>query len=497
MQPLSHAQFRNPPARARLAPFWFWNCAMDEELIRHQVAQMARGGCGGFFIHPRQGMTLPYLSKTYFARVRLAVEEARKFGMEVWLYDEYPYPSGIAGGLVTANRPEVRARVLDVAEFSAHQGEAVRREFELGRVVYALAYPVENGAVNWDAGVDLRDEIGVILTRELFWFWPMGHIPTNEKRFMADEGKLVLAWSPPAEVPADEWQICVGVEREQRGFKYYDCFFDPLAPGASEEFLRLTHARYAAELGEFFGETIVGIFTDETEPPAWSPHIERALGLDDAAALIALRRDDHPRAREMRLAWRECALRLFRERWELPIAHWCRAHNLTWGAEKPTWKPSQFWGVAPPATDAGYRRIPAPPEPLTAQLRANHRAAMSAAEACGTSEVRCECFHSLGWGATLRDQKWQFDWLCAQGVNRFTPHAFYATSAGLKKHDAAPSFFAENPYWPHSKMLADYVARLSLAMSSGRERARGRRSSDRKFVERRRSDARRLRALAQ
>lgn len=188
--------------------------------------------------------------------------------------------------------------------------------------------------------------------------------------------------------------------------------------------------------------------------------------------MVAVWKASHPRADEVRLAWRECALKLFQQRWETPIADWCREHNLIWGAEKPTWRPAQFWNVGEPATDAGHRRIPAPPEPLTADLRANARAAIAAAEQCGNETVRCECFHSLGWGATLQDQKWQFDWLCAQGVNRFTPHAFYATSAGLKKHDAAPSFFAENPYWPHFGLLADYVGRLSLAMSCGRETAR-------------------------
>ena len=118
----------------------------------------------------------------------------------------------------------------------------------------------------------LRDEFGVVLTRELFWYWPMAHIPYNEKRFMADEGRLVLEWTPPAATG----KFSLRLRREQRGFKYFDCFFDPLHPGAAAEFIRLTHERYAQAVGEFFGNTIPGIFTDETEPPAWSPHIENA-----------------------------------------------------------------------------------------------------------------------------------------------------------------------------------------------------------------------------
>jgi hypothetical protein len=464
---LSRAAFQFPDARNRMAPFWFWNCAMAPERVRRQVRQMAEAGCGGFFIHPRQGLTLPYLSDEWFERITLAVEEASRYGLQVWLYDEYPYPSGIAGGLVTANHPEFRARTLEGSEFSA--SGFIRHEFELGRLVCALAYPEKDGAVDWGAPLDLRSRIGVVLTREQFWYWPMPPITTNEKRFMADEGRLVLE----TELPAGQWRIFVAVEKEFRGFKYYDCFVDPLVPGAAQEFLRLTHDAYAERLGAYFGTTIPGIFTDETEP-GYSPEVEKALAgqVRLERDWPALRRGDHPHAREIRLLMRECALRLFHERWEEPIAAWCEQHGLIWSAEKPVWRPSQFWHVHQPATDAGHRRVGEPPEPLTIQLRANHRAAMAAAEQCGTTEVRCENFHSLGWGATLQDQKWATDWLAVQGVNRFTPHAFYATSAGLKKHDAAPSFFVENPYWPHFKQLADYTARLSAALSTGRDKAR-------------------------
>jgi hypothetical protein len=465
---LDRAVFRAPNAEPRIAPFWFWNCAMDEERIRRQVRQMTDAGIGGFFIHPRQGLTLPYLSDEWFARVRVAVEAARECGLQAWLYDEYPYPSGIAGGLLTANHPEFRARVLDQSTLDAAGGVLLRHEFPLGRIISALAVPIEAGRVLWDQAQDIRKYFGVVLTREQFWHWPMGHIPYNEKRFMADEGRQVLHWTPPP----GEWKIFVGIETEQRGFKYYDCFFDPLCPGAAQEFLRLTHERYAEHLGEYFGNTIPGIFTDEIEPPPWSPQIEAALDLPLAEVLPALKHDDHPRAMEVRHQFRECALQLFQERWEKPVADWCASHNLIWGAEKPTWRPAQFWNIAEPSTDAGHRRIGAPPEPLTAELRANHRAAMAGAEQSGTERVRCECFHSLGWGATLQDQKWQIDWLTAQGVNRFTPHAFYATSAGLAKHDAAPSFFTENPYWKYFHLLSEYTARLSYAMSCGREVAR-------------------------
>lgn len=187
--------FGNPGARARMAPFWFWNCEMSAQRVRRQVVEMARAGCGGFFIHARQGLSLPYLSQAWFERVRLAVEEARKLGLEAWLYDEFPYPSGIAGGLLTAQRPDLKARVLEHLDWEA-EGET-RREMPLGRLLCALAAPVGERGVEWESALDLRESVGVVLTREQFWLWPMSHIPTNEKRFMADEGRLVLEASLP------------------------------------------------------------------------------------------------------------------------------------------------------------------------------------------------------------------------------------------------------------------------------------------------------------
>lgn len=458
---LTAEEFADPRARARMAPFW--NCEMSAQRVQRQVGEIARVGCGGFFIHARQGLSLPYLSRAWFERVRLAVEEAQKLGLEAWLYDEFPYRSGIAGGLLTAQRPELKERVLQHLDWQG--GGEVRREMPLGRLLCALAAPVRDGSVAWEEAIDLCQHVGVVLSREQFWLWPMGHIPTNEKRFMADEGRLVLQ----TELPPGQWQIYVGIERERSGFKYFGCFFDPLHPDAAQTFLRLTHERYKEHVGEHFGHTIPGIFTDETEPPTWSPHIEAALlgQVDFRCDLPALGHDDHPRAREIRLTVRECALKLFQERWEAPIADWCRRAGLIWAAEKPTWRPSQFAAVAQPSTDAGHRRCGAPPEPLTSELRANHRAAMAAAEHQGNWEVRCENFHSLGWGATLQEQKWGTDWLAAQGVNRFTPHAFYATSSGLQKHDAAPSFFEENPYWPHFLAALQAARRLHRAPEPG------------------------------
>src|SRR5437870_2729923 len=109
---LASMSFHNPPTAYRLAPFWFWNDDLDPAEIVHQIQQMAEQGVGGFFICARQGLTIPYLSNQWFQFVAVAIEAAQQYGMHVWLYDEYPYPSGMSGGEVTLQHPDARHRQL-------------------------------------------------------------------------------------------------------------------------------------------------------------------------------------------------------------------------------------------------------------------------------------------------------------------------------------------------------------------------------------------------
>ncbi len=69
---------------------------------------------------------------------------------------------------------------------------------------------------------------------------------------------------------------------------------------------------------------------------------------------------------------------------------------------------------------------------------------------------------------TLQDAKWMLDRLAAMGINFFNSHAFFYTLNGLRKHDAPPSLFLQNPYWPHFKKLGDYAGRISYLLSKGK-----------------------------
>lgn len=74
--------------------------------IDRMLANMKAAGFGGAFVHPRPGMITDYLSDDWFSLYKYRVEKGKQLGLDIWIYDEYSYPSGFAGGHVPAEMPE-------------------------------------------------------------------------------------------------------------------------------------------------------------------------------------------------------------------------------------------------------------------------------------------------------------------------------------------------------------------------------------------------------
>ncbi|HPS03149.1 MAG TPA: hypothetical protein PLA90_16535, partial [Candidatus Sumerlaeota bacterium] len=86
--------FEHPGAEFRGKPFWSWNGELEKgELIR-QIGVIKEMGFGGFFMHSRTGLATEYLGDQWFDLINACADEAKKQGLEAWLYDEDRWPSG-------------------------------------------------------------------------------------------------------------------------------------------------------------------------------------------------------------------------------------------------------------------------------------------------------------------------------------------------------------------------------------------------------------------
>lgn len=453
-------------------PFWFWNGNISKDEVRRQIFSMKEGGAKGFFLHPRQGMALPYMSNHFLDMVRCAVDAAKEADMEMWLYDEYPYPSGVGGGEVLSN-PDYRAHFLHPYCF---EGSGLfERQLCWGAVLYAKAFPVKDGAVDWDHPTDLTDDIGIIYLRDIYQ-GGTGLSAYNKKRFFTGEHAKQLYW----QAPQGQWKIFIFIDHEMEDFKYFGCFVDPLNKDAIAYYIQTTHERYKAAFGNAFGKTVKGIFTDETAPMGshgilWSrllPQLFEARNgyslLEKLPALL----EDMPIDNEKFLYdFNATVYDAFVESYDKPIRAWCEQNHLIYTGEKPHLRLEQCSYMAMAGTDNGHVKCGRAPTMFPSHYRANARAVASSNHFCADNVTLCEAYHSLGWDVTLRDMRWIVDWLGVDGVNLFVPHAFYYSEDALRKHDAPPSMFENMPWWRYNTLYTRHIETTTAVTQYGKRRA--------------------------
>jgi hypothetical protein len=262
-------------------------------------------------------------------------------------------------------------------------------------------------------------------------------------------------------------------------YKFFGAYVDLCNPDAVRLFLDTTYQRYLDRLGPERFARLAGFFVDESHPQNWSwclpDFFRRRRGYDLAEALPALWTDVGPRTARVRYDYMQSITALFVESFHRPLAEWCRAHGVALSLEVGSTRNVVQRYADVPGIDPGHEKAGTPLDEVLARelpsFRGNLTFPASLAAQTGKRRVLDELFHSTGWSLTLQDMKAMLDRAAARGANLFAFHAFCYTTGGLRKWDAPPSQFDQNPYWPHFPLLAAYAGRLGFAMSRGRRAA--------------------------
>jgi len=223
-------KFKKPDAQYRGKPFWAWNGKLDTEELRQQVHVLKKMGLGGFFMHARVGLDTPYLSDEWFKCISACVNEAKKLGMEAWLYDEDRWPSGFAGGLVTKNK-KYRQRVLMIQVFDDKEK------------LFSALQPKS-------------DHDDTIKTIAIF-------IAKLDKGTAANVKYIKNLEQLPKLSPGQSYILFS--ESSTRKSSWYNeyTYLDTLSHDAVKAFIDTTHEEYSKRYKQLFGNVIPGIFTDE------------------------------------------------------------------------------------------------------------------------------------------------------------------------------------------------------------------------------------------
>ena len=412
--------WRNPPVSARPIPFWSWNDCIDDERARWQIDEMAKAGMGGFFIHARTGLNIPYMSREWFDRIRTCIDRAKEDGLAVWLYDEDGWPSGFAGGAVTALGDRYHARGLKIEKL-ADAAEA-------------------------------------------------GSIPNLLGIYRTDGAMGRLTGDAPSGGPAYAVSHTAG--------PYY---IDVLNAQVVREFIDRTHERYYQEFGSEFGKTIRGFFTDEPRLSEgdipWSyilpDEFRKHFGYDIVDRLPALFAtcDGYEK---VRYDFWKLVSELFTTSFMKQISDWCAAHHvaLTGHVMMEESLYSQMTGTAGSMPFYEYMDIPGIDwlrRPIGNDVIT--RQVGSAACQLGRKQVISESFALSGWNVSFAELRRIVEWQYLSGVNLLCPHLQSFTLRGFRKRDYPPSMFFQQPWWPEYHRFTEYVSRLGRILSDSRETA--------------------------
>ncbi|MCX5647218.1 MAG: glycosyl hydrolase [Phycisphaerae bacterium] len=431
------SQFAGPPRQYSSAPLWVWNDMLTEEQVVSTLRDLAGQNVKQVFVHPRPGLMTPYLSADWFRLWKVALKEAERLDMNVWIYDENSYPSGFAGGFVPDAMPESRGRGLDIKEQQS--------PLKLDANCVAVLRPAQNGFEDVTkqarAGEDLPS--GKYMVASLRW-----------------------AGTSP-------WH----------GGKFY---VNLLTPGVTEKFLAITMDAYRRNIGEQFGKRVPGVFTDEPEiTPAgglpWAddlPEVFRKRWNYDLIAHLPSLVQPVGDWKQVRHDYLQVLLELFIDRWAKPYHDYCAKHNLEftghyWEHEWPNCltgpdNMAMYAWHQRPAIDILMNQYS---EDVHAQF-GNVRAVKelsSVANQLGAARTLCEAYGAGGWDLRFEDMKRIGDWIYVLGVNTLDQHLSYVTIRGARKRDHPQSFSYHEPWWKDYHVMASYFTRLSLIMSQGRQ----------------------------
>jgi hypothetical protein len=465
------AEFRDPPREFGMMPFWFWNDDLDENEIRRQIQEFHAKGFGGFIPHARTGLSrrIGYLTEEYFRLVRVATEEAKRLGMYVVLYDEGSYPSGSAQGRVVAENPDYAARCLIP-------------------ITHKIKGPAR-GYWRPNPGRAMKDRLlYAVIARETCenTLDPDSFIPLDPLEHD------VLGY----DVPDGDWRIVtvwnVFSGGTIRGVFEEDDDSHALAPAAGAImdhdsvacFLRHTHDQYYEHLREYFGTTVVGMFTDEPNPvgrgtrrgPSPKPYTDGLLG--DVAVewgseptrwLPSLWLDCGPETARFRKAYHRAVKGRIERVFYAAQSEWCEAHGIALtGHPEQSDEMGALRYFQWPGQDMVWRYVA--PETGTALEGRHSVAAKAASSAASVAERRrnaSECFGAYGWHLTLDEAKWLLDWHLVRGANLFFSHAAFYSIRGRRAFESEPDISVHNVWWKHFGLLGDYTRRVCWAMTDG------------------------------
>lgn len=457
------AILNSPADECRPYPFWFWNGELTDAEITWQLEECRLQRIVTVLIHPRHGLVTPYLGDDYFARIVHTVNECKRLGMKVWLYDEYNWPSGPVAGRVLRDYPQYRMRFLNF-DYREHDGGTTLSAKEALSADFPALHAVE--------------------------------LATGERRTFAPGETLPAGRWGVAEFHLKEPAIFLDAVIGHSHTAPLSGYLDVMNPDAVAKFIEMTHCEYERHLKEHFGTTVLGFFTDEpgliydftydydfghgmTHNVPWTADFDKrfaqAKGYSIGDRLMDLMVDT-PHAAETRKDFWDVISQFYGRAYHAQLSQWCQKRSLAYtGHVCCEEMPLHYQGDLHeslrhfhiPGTDWTSRDCTLD----TASVYMTGKIVSSVSHRYGRPFTMCETYGASGWALTLSDMRCVVDYLYALGINQMCLHGFFYSVRAARAHECPPSEFFQAPSWKYMSHYSDYTARLGALLTQGRHGA--------------------------
>lgn len=253
---------------------------------------------------------------------------------------------------------------------------------------------------------------------------------------------------------------------------------DILNPQAVKRFIELTHEAYYREFSEYFGNTVIGFFTDEPsilgrnvkDLMPWTKDFDQAFiaaggNLAGLTGLFTGQENADTRLYHSLILEREGRV------YYASLSRWCEEHGIALMGhphQSDDIEVQRYFHT--PGQDLVFRWVSPEKGGTEGMDSVMGKCSADAARLMRRRRNSNECFGACNrngnpWHFTGEDMKWYIDWLAVRGVNLFIPHAFYYSLEGQRSQERPPDVGPGSIWWPHYKRWADYMARMSCLMT--------------------------------
>jgi hypothetical protein len=397
--------------------YWGWLENITPEEVRWQIREMHKAGLGGYVMHARGGLEIPYMGKQWLDSVAAMIDEGKQLGMMTVIDDEDGWPSGFGAGEVNGKGEKYWLKWLRFEKVKAGDLTTSNRTIAL--------YTRKN-----------------------------------------DDTYIRVGAAEIEESDLEVLHICYGCNR------YY---VDNLNPEVIQEFIKASYEKYYSEFGNEFGSGIRSIFSDEPQlarqyipwsvilPSEFEKKYDYSL-LDVLPALF------YPigNYEKIRYDFWSTVNRLFTDSYSRQIGEWCGKHEVKFSGHTVYEEHLGLQLLGSAGTMPFYEYMQIPGIDWLCRTGVSNMAVKqvsSVSQQLGKKRVLSEMFGCAGWNVSFEELKWIGEWHYVLGINLMLQHLGLYSLKGSRKREYPASLFYQQPWWGEYRHFNDYFTELSKIMA--------------------------------